>query len=201
MSDSSNAKAANDNSGDRGTKVTMVRTYPVLQNTDGRVEPYWVQRIHKFRALEIMPHLLVGDSELSYLEPCGAGDADTWIVIGRYASGNIEHCENFPTQAEASAFRDHLLSRYPSLALQEDWKTSGNAVCPVRPKPSRSWRVLLYPEPVVREGGAPRSGPFFRIFRGDDNARWVAQTNADLPRETQEEFALLIADALTKILP
>jgi hypothetical protein len=40
----------------------------------------------------------------------------------------------------------------------------------------------------------------FRIFPEGEPERWIAQTNPDLPAETQEEFALIIADALSKLL-
>jgi hypothetical protein len=42
--------------------------------------------------------------------------------------------------------------------------------------------------------------PCFRIFPEDDPERWIAQTNEDLPRQVQEEAALIMADALSKVL-
>jgi hypothetical protein len=40
----------------------------------------------------------------------------------------------------------------------------------------------------------------FRVFPEGEPERWIAQTNPDLPREAQEECALLIAEALSEIL-
>jgi len=199
MSNSSNPKATNDNSGDRGTKVTMVRTYPVLQNTDGRGEPYWLERIREFRALEIVPHALMREPGLSYFEPCRAIEADSWIVIGRYPSGHIEHCENFTSEAEASAFRDHLIACHTHLILRDDWNTA-RMMCSGRAKAPPAWRVMFFPASDARGQDSPPQAPFFRICPGDDAHLWVAQTNSDLPPAVQEEFALLIADALSKLL-
>ena len=42
--------------------------------------------------------------------------------------------------------------------------------------------------------------PCFRIFPEDDPARWIAQTNEGLPREVQEEAALIMARSLSKAL-
>jgi hypothetical protein len=40
----------------------------------------------------------------------------------------------------------------------------------------------------------------FRIFPQDDPATWIAQTNASLPQDVQEEAALLMAEALSHAL-
>jgi hypothetical protein len=48
--------------------------------------------------------------------------------------------------------------------------------------------------------GAELEIPCFRIYPEDDPNRWIAQTNPDLPPEVQEESALIIADALSKLL-
>jgi hypothetical protein len=40
----------------------------------------------------------------------------------------------------------------------------------------------------------------FRIFPQDNPAQWIAQTNPYLPREVQEEAALLMAQALSHAL-
>jgi len=40
----------------------------------------------------------------------------------------------------------------------------------------------------------------FRVFPEGEPERWIAQTNPNLPREAQEECALLIAEALSEIL-
>ena len=45
-----------------------------------------------------------------------------------------------------------------------------------------------------------REAPSFRIFPEGEPERWIAQTNPDLPPAVQEEAAVLIADALSKIL-
>jgi hypothetical protein len=42
--------------------------------------------------------------------------------------------------------------------------------------------------------------PCFRIFSEDEPERWIAQTNEELPREVQEEAALIMAAALSKAL-
>ena len=42
--------------------------------------------------------------------------------------------------------------------------------------------------------------PCFRIFPEGEPDRWIAQTNEDLPREAQEEAALIMARALSKSL-
>jgi hypothetical protein len=42
--------------------------------------------------------------------------------------------------------------------------------------------------------------PRFRIFPEGEPDRWIAQTNPSLPLQVQEEAALLIADALSKVL-
>ena len=42
--------------------------------------------------------------------------------------------------------------------------------------------------------------PCYRIFPEGDRERWIAETNPDLPRDVQEEAALLIADFLSQIL-
>jgi|HubBroStandDraft_6_1064221.scaffolds.fasta_scaffold788033_1 hypothetical protein len=45
-----------------------------------------------------------------------------------------------------------------------------------------------------------RELPCFRIFSEDNPERWIAQTNEDLPRDVQEEAALIMAAALTRAL-
>ena len=45
-----------------------------------------------------------------------------------------------------------------------------------------------------------REIPCFRIFPEDDPERWIAQTNEDLPREVQEEAAVIMAEALSNAL-
>ena len=41
---------------------------------------------------------------------------------------------------------------------------------------------------------------YFRVVSADDPGLWIAQTNAALAHETQREFALLIADGLSRLL-
>jgi hypothetical protein len=48
--------------------------------------------------------------------------------------------------------------------------------------------------------GAELEVPCFCICPEDDAECWIARTNPDLPPEMQEEFAHLIADALSKVL-
>lgn len=54
--------------------------------------------------------------------------------------------------------------------------------------------------PCISFDLAGREVPCYRIFPEGEREHWIAQTNADWPREAQEEVALLIADALSKIL-
>jgi len=65
-----------------------------------------------------------------------------------------------------------------------------------------TWLVEFFPQ-VESDPHSPGLGqeiPCYRIFPEHEPERWIAQTNAALTQATQEEFALLIADALSKIL-
>jgi hypothetical protein len=65
-----------------------------------------------------------------------------------------------------------------------------------------TWFVEYSPY-IKSDPDSPELGheiPCFRIFPEDDPERWIAQTNEDLPREVQEEAALIMADALSRIL-
>lgn len=62
------------------------------------------------------------------------------------------------------------------------------------------WLVEYVPYLKSGDDGANHEIPCFRIYPEDDPERWIAETNSDLPLEVQEEAALLVADALTKIL-
>lgn len=200
MSDPHKPASANDNRFDGGG-VKIIRTYPVLGNSGKPAGPYWLQCVHAFQAVDILPHMEMRESASdSYLEPCRREQAETWVVIGRYPSGHIEHCERFAREAEASAFRDHLVSRHPHLALREDWKNTALAICPGEEKAPPSWRVVFYPIPDAHDEDVRLDGPCFRVVPGDDTRRWIAQTNSCLPRDAQEEFALLIAEALSKLM-
>lgn len=57
--------------------------------------------------------------------------------------------------------------------------------------PSLDWS---HSDPSVQ-----REMPRYRVHSADDPERWVVETNADLPREVQEDIALLIADRLSRI--
>jgi hypothetical protein len=64
------------------------------------------------------------------------------------------------------------------------------------------WTVEYWPS-VNCDLNDPAAGnecPRFRIVPQGDPGPWIAQTNPHLPREVQEEAALLIADALSRIL-
>lgn len=50
------------------------------------------------------------------------------------------------------------------------------------------------------ESGKEHEIPCFRIVSTDNPEVWIAQTNEELPREAQEEAALIMADALSKVL-
>jgi hypothetical protein len=58
--------------------------------------------------------------------------------------------------------------------------------------PSLDW---AYNDPSMQ-----REMPRYRVHSVDEPERWIVETNADLPREVQEETALLIADLLSKLL-
>jgi hypothetical protein len=60
------------------------------------------------------------------------------------------------------------------------------------------WKVHEIVECDTRNPAAERR--YFRVVSVDDPAVWVAQTNAALGHETQREFALLIAEGLSKLL-
>jgi hypothetical protein len=65
-----------------------------------------------------------------------------------------------------------------------------------------TWLVEYLPY-IKSDPDTPELGeeiPCFRIFPEDDPERWIAQTNEDLPSDVQEEAALIMADALSKIL-
>jgi hypothetical protein len=64
------------------------------------------------------------------------------------------------------------------------------------------WLVAYCPY-VKSDPNAPEREheiPCFRIFPEDDPERWIAQTNEDLPREVQEEIAVIMAEALSNVL-
>jgi hypothetical protein len=58
--------------------------------------------------------------------------------------------------------------------------------------PSLDW---CHHDPSVQ-----REMPRYRVCSVDEPDRWIVETNADLPPEVQEETALLIAEALSKLL-
>jgi hypothetical protein len=64
------------------------------------------------------------------------------------------------------------------------------------------WLIEYYPyvkfDPTLP--GSESEVPSFRIYPEDAPDKWIAQTNEDLPREMQEEAALLIAEALSQVL-
>jgi hypothetical protein len=64
------------------------------------------------------------------------------------------------------------------------------------------WLVEYFPC-VKFDPDTPELGeeiPCFRIYPEGEPERWIVQTNGNLPREVQEEVALIIADALSKAL-
>lgn len=50
------------------------------------------------------------------------------------------------------------------------------------------------------ESGEEREIPCFRIISTDKPEVWIAQTNEELPENAQEEAALIMAAALSKVL-
>jgi hypothetical protein len=63
-----------------------------------------------------------------------------------------------------------------------------------------TWLVNYWPGPNCDLDDPRRELPCFRIVPQDEPDRWIAQTNPHLPWEVQEEAALLIAEALSKVL-
>lgn len=82
--------------------------------------PWWMMRIREFDALEIAPCRVVGNDSLGneIVEPCDDApeEAAFWTVYGHYRTGGVDAFEDFPTEAEATAFHDHLTRVYPHLA-------------------------------------------------------------------------------------
>lgn len=64
------------------------------------------------------------------------------------------------------------------------------------------WLVKYWPclKCDLDDPGSGRELPRFRIVPEGEPDRWIAQTNADLPPDAQEEAALIMADALSKAL-
>ena len=58
--------------------------------------------------------------------------------------------------------------------------------------PSLDW---AHNDPSVQ-----RELPRYRVYSADAPESWVVETNAELPKEVQEDIALLIADLLSDIL-
>ena len=79
---------------------------------------HWMRDIKDFDALEIQPCAVIDrDSNgTEYIEPCDPKDAHFWTVYGHYRTGGVNAFEDFPTEAEAIAFRDRLIAAYPHLA-------------------------------------------------------------------------------------
>jgi hypothetical protein len=65
-----------------------------------------------------------------------------------------------------------------------------------------TWLVEYWPyvNCDLDDPGTGRELPCFRIVPEDDHERWIAQTNPHLPREAQEETALLMAEVLSQVL-
>lgn len=65
-----------------------------------------------------------------------------------------------------------------------------------------TWLVEYLPY-VKSNPDSPELGeeiPCFRIVPEDNPENWIAQTNEDLPREVQEEAAVIMAEALSNAL-
>ncbi len=79
--------------------------------------PAWMPNIRDFDALEIQPCAVIGHCEdgTEIVEPCGLETAHFWTVYGHLRTGGVEAFEDFPTEAEALAFHDLLISAYPHL--------------------------------------------------------------------------------------
>jgi hypothetical protein len=75
---------------------------------------------NEFDALEIQPCTVVGHGGMNeeLVEPCEPEDAAFWTVYGHFRTGGVDAIEDFPSEAEAVAFRDRLIAAYPHLGAQ-----------------------------------------------------------------------------------
>jgi hypothetical protein len=85
------------------------------------ITPDWMRNIHDYDALEIQPFVIVGNDSMDnpIVEPCEPQDAMLWTVHGHYRNGGVNDFGDFPTEAEARAFHDQLLSLFPHLGGQD----------------------------------------------------------------------------------
>ena len=86
--------------------------------------PHWMRNIEEFNGLEIAPCRVVGHDRFdnAIVEPCDDApeQAAFWTVYGHYRTGGVDAFEDFPTEAEARAFHDQVVSVYPHLAAQDE---------------------------------------------------------------------------------
>jgi hypothetical protein len=80
--------------------------------------PHWMRTIKDFDALEIHPCAIIGrDSNgIEYVEVYEPEQEDFWTVYGHFRARGVNAFEDFPTEPEATAFRDRLIAAYPHLA-------------------------------------------------------------------------------------
>lgn len=78
--------------------------------------PLWMLAIRDYDALEVHPCCTIAGAEGA--EICQPDDAKFWSVYGHCRSGGIEFLEDFPTEAEARAFKQRIEKVYPHLVAR-----------------------------------------------------------------------------------
>ena len=63
------------------------------------------------------------------------------------------------------------------------------------------WLAAYYTNINCEPGNSGSEGACFRVHPEGETERWIAETNSALPTAVQEEIALMIAEALTKVYP
>lgn len=81
--------------------------------------PRWMSDIHTCDGLEIHPvrELTDEDDGSSYCEQCEPHEAQFWSVYGHLKEGGVLCLEDFPSETEARAFAQTLLSAWPHLRI------------------------------------------------------------------------------------
>lgn len=91
--------------------------------------PWWMLAIHDYEALEIHPVRNVNrtgeplypwpnlypEDHATWCQPCEPHEAHFRSVYGRFKDGCIECFEDFPDEAEATAFAEQLRAAWPHL--------------------------------------------------------------------------------------
>ena len=79
--------------------------------------PFWFETIHGYDGLELAPVAEYEDKDgFKFCERVDdPREAQFWSVYGHLPEGGVECLEDFPTEQEATAFAEHLLSLFPNL--------------------------------------------------------------------------------------